>query len=156
MKEGGCALKIMLSVSDEKYEELEKLLTDMGIEIDDDAELVLSERNTAVTHLSTKDENGRRVRVSTDDIVFIESYGHNVDVHTTYGTYSTSDRLYQLCGMLDQQKFLRVSNSVIIAKSHVKKIKPTLSMKFVLTMSDGTLVDVTRSYYSSFKIFFGI
>jgi two-component system response regulator LytT len=29
-------------------------------------------------------------------------------------------------------------------------------MKYILTMSDGTLVDVTRSYYSDFRRFFKI
>ena len=29
-------------------------------------------------------------------------------------------------------------------------------MKYVLTLSDGTLVDVTRSYYADFRRFFNI
>ena len=58
--------------------------------------------------------------------------------------------------ILDNTKFIRVSNCAIIARLHVKRIKPSISMKFILTMSDGSLVDVTRSYYSSFKDFFGI
>ena len=29
-------------------------------------------------------------------------------------------------------------------------------MKFVLVMADGARVDVTRTYYNSFKEFFGI
>ncbi|MBQ5989440.1 MAG: hypothetical protein IJL67_08100 [Oscillospiraceae bacterium] len=37
---------------------------------------------------------------------------------------------------------------------YVKKIRPALSMKYVLTMTNGTLVDVTRSYYSEFRKFF--
>ena len=64
--------------------------------------------------------------------------------------------MYELESLLDPNKFLRVSKSVIIARKHVKKIRPSLSMKYILTMSDGTLVDVTRSYYSDFRRFFGI
>ena len=45
---------------------------------------------------------------------------------------------------------------MIIAGKHVKKIRPSLSMKYILTMTDGTLVDVTRSYYSEFRRFFNI
>ena len=45
---------------------------------------------------------------------------------------------------------------MIIARRHVKKIRPALSMKFILTLSDGTVVDVTRSYYSAFREFFNI
>ena len=71
-------------------------------------------------------------------------------------TYRSRDRMYELESLLDPKDFLRVSKSVIIARKHVKKIRPSLSMKYILTMSDGTLVDVTRSYYSDFRRFFGI
>ena len=64
--------------------------------------------------------------------------------------------MYQLESLLDPREFLRVSKSVIISRKHVRKIRPSLSMKFILTMSDGTLVDVTRTYYSDFRRFFGI
>ncbi|MBO4419873.1 MAG: LytTR family transcriptional regulator [Oscillospiraceae bacterium] len=72
------------------------------------------------------------------------------------GVYQTADRLYQLCLLLDPKQFLRISNSVIIQRRHVKKIIPTMSMKFVLALADGSKVDVTRSYYNNFKSFFGI
>jgi len=46
--------------------------------------------------------------------------------------------------------------TVIIAKANVKQIATTLSMKFILTMSNGKKVDVTRNYYYIFKESFGI
>ena len=58
--------------------------------------------------------------------------------------------------LLPAREFIRISKSVIIAKSSVKKIRPALTMKFVLTLSDGSLVDVTRSYYTNFRRFFNI
>ena len=148
-------MRIQLSVSENRYEELKKQLTALGIEIDDDADLILSEKNTFASFLTVKNQKDERVKIFAQEIIFIESYGHNLEVHTADEIYKSAERLYQLVSMLDPQKFLRVSNSVIISKDHVKKVKPSLSMKFVLTMSDGTLVDVTRSYYSSFKTFFG-
>ena len=149
-------MKIKLLLSENRADEIREQLESLGIEIDNDAHLVLSERDTFVSHLSVKDRNGDRANILTDDIIYIESYGHDVEVHTTDGCYKSSDRLYQLINILDPQKFLRISNSVIISRNHVKKIKPSLSMKFVLTMSDGTLVDVTRSYYHIFREYFNI
>ena len=50
-------------------------------------------------------------------------------------------------------KDLRISDNL---RKHVKKIRPTFSMKYILTMTNGELVDVTRSYYTNFRNFFNI
>ena len=52
---------------------------------------------------------------------------------------------------LASRDFIRVSNSCIISKKKIKRIKPSLSMKYVLEMTDKSLVDVTRGYYHSFR-----
>ena len=150
-------MKIRLNVSDEHYDEIEQKLLSAGFEIDDDAELVLTEQGRFAGHLSVKTADGEKMKLAIEEIVYIESLGHDVLVHGNDGIcYYAYDRLYQLCAVLDNTKFLRVSNCAIIAKSHVKKIKPSISMKFVLVMSDGALVDVTRSYYNNFRTFFKI
>ena len=153
----GKSVKIRLNVSDERYAELEQKLLSAGFEIDDEAELIITEKERYSSFIAVKNKKGEKLRLKSEEIIFIESFGHDVVVHSTDGeSYYAYDRLYQLCTILDNEKFLRVGNCAIIAKSHVKKIKPSLSMKFVLTMSDGSLVDVTRSYCNSFKEFFGI
>ena len=149
------SVKVKLLIDKERYESVYKEFTDHGIEISDDATLVVTE--TGNKHfLTVKDKKGDRVMIDSSDIVFVESYGHKVDVHTNEAVYTSGERIYVLEGMLDNRLFCRVSNSVIIQKRHVKNIRPALSMKFVLTMSEGTVIDVTRSYYASFKQFFGL
>ena len=149
-------MRIRLQISKAQIESVRRELEAAGIAIDDTAPSVLSEAEAAGNFLTVRDPEGARVRIAADGIIFIESYGHNVDVHTTDGIYASPDPLYQLAAQLDPAQFLRISNSVIIARRHVKKIRPSLSMKFVLTLSDGTLVDVTRSYYGAFREFFHI
>lgn len=149
-------MKIKLSVSEEKYAKIRDELLEAGIEIEEDADYELIERNQHPAHLSVQNEDGERMHIKTEDIIFIESFGHLIEVHTAEAVYKTTDRLYQLISTLDPEKFLRVSNSVIIAKKQIRHIKPSFSMKFVLLMSDGSQVDVTRSYYGSFKEAMGI
>lgn len=150
-------MKVKLLVSHEKYDEIKKSLTECGIEIDDEAELVLCENNRFTDTLIVKDSvtNGR-VMLPIEDIVSIESFGHTVEVYTQNNTYIATERLYKIISLLDPEYFLRISNSVIIAKNKVKQINPKLSMKFILAMSNGRSVDVTRSYYYIFKEHFGI
>ncbi len=57
---------------------------------------------------------------------------------------------------LDPDRFLRVSQSTVVNRPAVREITPTLFMHFILTLSDGRRVDVTRTYYYLFKESFGI
>lgn len=155
--EGGNVLKIKLAVSNERYLDLKATLESYGIEIDDTADLILCENNSFVDNLIVRDKTtGEKIVLPVEDIVFIETYGHSVEVHSIKGIYQSSDRLYKIYSLLNPNNFLRISNSVIIAKNKVMKITPTLSMKFILTMTNGKKVDVTRNYYYIFKESFNI
>ena len=150
-------MKIKLDVSHERYFELKALFEKCGFEVDDDADLVLSECNRFIDTLMVRDTaSNEKVFLPIRDIVYIETYGHTVEVHTDKKSYQAFDRLYKIYGMLDPSNFLRISNSVVIAKDQVKQISTTLSMKFILTMSNGKKVDVTRNYYFIFTESFGI
>lgn len=150
-------VEIKLAVSSERYEEIKNALADCGIVVSDSADLVLYEANRFADSLVVKGQDDGTIHiVSVSEIITIESYGHAIEVHTKSGSYRSSDRLYQLVNLLDPDKFLRISHSVIIAKDKVRQITPSLSMKFSLTMESGNRVDVTRSYYYIFKEAFGI
>lgn len=150
-------MEMKLAVSKERYEEIRRILLERGITVSDSADFVLYENNRYVDSLIVRKQDDRsRFVIDVSEIVIIESFGHTVEVHTKKGSYQSSERLYQLSNLLDPVKFLRISNSVIIAKDKVKQITPSLSMKFSLTMENGKKVDVTRNYYYIFKEAFGI
>ena len=149
-------MKVQISVSDDKLEYVRNCLTEHGIEISETAEFLITEASKTAAFLSVRNEKKERLRLSPDEVLYIEAFGKDVEIHTEKETYFSLDRMYELEALLDPQEFLRVSKSVIISKRHVKKIRPSLSMKYVLTMTDGTLIDVTRSYYSDFRRFFKI
>lgn len=150
-------MKVKLVVSDDRYEELKTLLISHNIEIDEDADLILYEQNRFINTLSVRDSvSNEIVMLPVGEIVFIETFGRAVVVHTNNHAYHAGDRLYKIYNLLDPERFLRISNSVVIARDKVQRITPSLFMKFTLTMSDGTNVDVTRSYYYIFKEYFNI
>lgn len=150
-------MKVKLSVSQARYKEIEATLKEHGIEIDDNADLQLTESSRYIDNLIVKDKKtAERVFLSVDEIVSLESFGHCVEVYTQGNSYQSKERLYKIENLLDPNKFLRISNSVIIAKDKIKRISPTLFMKFILTMNDGRDIVVTRTYYYMFKESFGI
>lgn len=148
-------MKIRLMVSEEHYAAIADWLTANGAEIDDSADLILSEKNVYASHLIGR--NGDELyRLKAAEIIRIESFAHDIIAYTDAVECRLSDPLRRLEEMLDPQEFIRVSNSAIISINHIKSIRPSLSQKFVLTMSDGARVDVTRSYYYIFKDTLGI
>ena len=149
-------MKFRISVSPEKREEIERFLKEHGIETDPGAEYTIVQESQYPSFLSARDLHRENVRIAIEDVVFIEAFGKEIEIHTLQDTYFAQERMYQLEELLDPRAFLRISKSVMIAGKHVKKSRPSLSMKYILTMTDGTLVDVTRSYYSEFRRFFNI
>lgn len=143
-------MKIKLLVHEDKYDAIAEELRAHGIELDDNAALVLSEKDDFPDYLMVKDKEGL-CRLPTEDIIFIESFSHDIIVHAKTGDYKSSERLRSLDSTLDPDRFLRVSNSVIISIDRVRRIRPTLFCKYILTMEGGAEVHVTRSYYFIFK-----
>ena len=148
-------MKLKLLVSKEHYSQIARELAERGIEIDENSNLILSECNTYATYLI-----GRRddeiFRLKTEDITHIESFAHDVIAYTESGSYRINERLKTLSNLLDPQIFIRISNSVILSVNHIRSIKPAFTQKFIVTMSNGAKVDVTRTYYYIFKEFIGI
>ncbi len=154
-------MKIKVSVSEERCDEVVHELTAAGIEVNDDADLLLTERERYLRYIPARPagretDPSEREHIPVDNIISIEAFGHSLDIRTTDGLFRLNDRLYRLGTLLDPNLFFRVSNSTIINRKHIKKINPAFSMKFTLTMSDGSRADVTRSYYNPFKQFLGI
>ena len=148
-------MKIKLQVSDETLTELSHKLIEMGFELCDDADYILIERNRYSNYIACR--NGEILcHIPTDEVLYIESMGHDITLHTANREYKCSDPLSQLEKFLNPNEFLRISKSVIISAKQVKGIRAALSQKFIVTLSNGDKVDVTRSYYYIFKNFFGI
>lgn len=148
-------MKIKLMVSEKRYNEIAQLMIAKGFELDDEAELIISEKNVYAEYLIAKKED-EIFRLKTDRISHIESFAHDVIAHSEGEDYKLSERLRKLEEILDPKAFIRISNSVIVSVSHIKSIKPALTQKFILTLTDGSRVDVTRTYYYIFKEFLGI
>ena len=144
-------LKIQLDPGDPLWEELRNA----GIEQDAGSEYILSRRGSAVRFLSARREE-QSFFVPVQDVLYIDSLGHDVMIHARDGVYTTRDRLKQLEKDLDPDIFLRVSNSAIVNMRAIRRIEASILQKFILHMANGDKVDVTRSYYYIFRERFNI
>lgn len=148
-------MRIKLRLNKTTLESIQGELTEKNIEISEESKLILTQEDYIGDTLECRDEEGI-VIVNTENICYMESVGHDVYVYADNMQYKTRLRIYQLEKLLPPNQFIRVSNSIIIKKNSIRHIKPALSCKFYLTLINGDVVDVTRSYYYKFKEFYGI
>ena len=148
-------MRIKLRLNKTTQESIQGELTEKNIEISEESKLILTEEDYIGDNLECRDEKGI-VIVNTENICYMESVGHDVYVYADNMQYKTRLRIYQLEKLLPPEQFIRISNSIIIKKNSIRHIKPALSCKFYLTLINGDVVDVTRTYYYKFKEFYGI
>ncbi|SCW26418.1 LytTr DNA-binding domain-containing protein [Ruminococcaceae bacterium YRB3002] len=144
-------VKMMLDPEDPMRKSLEEL----GIRDDPDSRYVISLQGSGVNYIPVRRED-QQFFIDVKEIIFIESMGHDILIHTADGTYNSGDRLKALEQVLPADRFLRVSNSSIVNLKKIKRIESSIMQKFILHMTSGAKVDVTRSYYYIFRDRLGI
>ena len=88
-------IRIKLLVSDARYGEIERELVSKGFVIDEDADLILTEKDLFVNHLIVRsNSDNERVRIATDEIIVVESFGHDIVIHTKKDKFKAGERLY--------------------------------------------------------------
>jgi len=143
-------MKVRLIVSEKRYKEVEEELKTKGIEVDENADLEVRERNVDLDYLIVKKQHYFK-RLKTSEIILIESFARDIVVHTIEDQYKVNERLKQLELLLDARYFIRINKSMIVNKDKIKQIIPTFASKFVLVLLNDQRVEVTRSYYYIFK-----
>ena len=112
-------MKIRLNISEDKFDEVKDKLVKAGFEVDDNGEFVLTEAEGRSAWIEAKDPAGQKMRIAVEKIIYIESFGHEVEVHTTEGLYYAKDRLYQLDEMLDQVVTAHLHDNMGINDEHL-------------------------------------
>lgn len=94
---------------------------------------------------------GETVYVDFAEVLFVESFGHDIYVHTRGGTHVTRTTLAEMEKLLPPARFCRISQSVIVNLGAVVRRSAYLAGRCFLTLENGQQVTVTRSYFSLFK-----
>ena len=101
-------------------------------------------------YFNASNERGT-TRIEAADIYFIESFGDDIYIHNANEKYRTSERLYQIEEDLKTKDFVRISKSVIVNIAKIKFINPALNAKLKLDLRNGHVLEVNRSYVSTFR-----
>ena len=92
-------------------------------------------------------DNGKSVRLLLSEIVYMESFNHNILVHLQSGeTRSFSISLSLMERQLPSGQFCRCHNSYLVNLDEVEEIGRT-----EISLRDGSSVPMGRTYYKSFQ-----
>jgi two-component system, LytTR family, response regulator len=91
------------------------------------------------------------VVVPADDIEWIEAADNYVKVHARTGRYMAREPLKQIEAKLDPARFARAHRSAIVNLSRVKSLDPLAAGEYIITLTTGTRVTLSRGYRDHFK-----
>ncbi len=130
------------------------MLESAGFTINMEAELTFREDNfiqdTVIGQIDDKYEI-----IHYTKIVIVESFGHDVVLHTIDKKFMLKQKLYEIEGVFEDRGLIRVNKSQIVNRTMIKEIRPAFNSKLSLLMKNGMLVDVTRNYLIRFKEYIG-
>lgn len=102
-----------------------------------------------LSRLPIRDENGF-VFVPVDQILWIEAANKYVVVHTTAGTHIVRQTIQSLQDKLDPGQFVRIHRSTVVRKSAVRGLHPLFHGDYVVRLTNGEEVTLSRSFRASF------
>ena len=129
------------------FKYLEKPVTKDAVRETLEYALLKRKRAPAVT---LKTSGGKEENIPLDSILFLESRGHTVEVHTSSGLIVTNQttNLEEIGKMLPTPQFLRCHRSYLVNLDHVMKVDRELH---VFVMKSGGYAHIRRGYLPKYE-----
>lgn len=114
-------------------------------------EFVRSKKAKAYSSTLAVKTGSRTDLLSLDDVWYFRAEGTYVQVVTELRTYLIPEAIYELEGMLNPQRFLRIHRSVIVNTACVTAIHSLLNGDHLLTLKNGAALRASRTYRDAVK-----
>lgn len=147
-------MEIKIVCKKENYLKYKKILEESGFVISNNAKLVFKEEDYSQDTFIGESNNHFEI-IHYTKILFVESFGHSIVLHTMHNEYSIREKLYEVEGLLEHKQFIRINKSTIISKAGIKKIKPSINGRFDIILKNDKIVYVSKNYNKQFKEFIG-
>jgi two-component system LytT family response regulator len=109
----------------------------------------------AVGRLPIK-SNGRIIVIRSADIDWIEAEGDYVSVHVGGKTWLTRETIAAVELRLALSGFVRIHRSTLVNADRVKELRPLDKGEYIVVLSDGTELKLTRNYRASVERLVGM
>jgi two-component system LytT family response regulator len=108
-----------------------------------------ADANHWLSRLAIKEEDGI-VFVPVEQILWIEAANKYVVVHTTNHQHIARQTIKSLEDNLDPQQFLRIHRSFLIRKAAVRGLHPLFHGDYIVRLTNGTELTLSRNFRESF------
>jgi DNA-binding LytR/AlgR family response regulator len=149
-------MKVKIYCQTNKRDTIEAMLRNGGFEISEQGEYEFIETNFYFQTLIGIDNEKNHCFIALSDILYIDSSGRDIVIHTEEGIFRINETLENLERKLPPNDFSRISKSTIIRRTAIKKISPSFQMRLKVTMKNNDSVYVTRTYYYNFINFMNL
>lgn len=105
--------------------------------------------NQWISRLSIKDDE-RIVFLPVDEIVWIEAANKYVVIHTKAGTHISRQTIQGLAEKLDPREFVRTHRSTLVRKASVRGLHPLFHGDYIIKLTGGAEVTLSRSFRNAF------
>jgi two-component system LytT family response regulator len=99
---------------------------------------------------------GRVVLAARSAIFWFSAFGNQVKVRTAGETLLIRDTIKNLESRLDADTFVRIHRSTIVNVDHVREIRPWYTGEYIVVMSDGHELTLSRGYRANLPRLRGI
>ena len=90
--------------------------------------------------------------LDTGEIVYLETAGNRVNVHTKSETYESKQKLYELMEQLGSLSFAQISKSTIVNIDFVKSIQAEFSGNYLIKLKNrNEKLTLSRKFLREFK-----
>lgn len=90
--------------------------------------------------------------VLTEEIDWIASAGHYLELHAGRETHIIREKLSYLETRLDPKDFMRIHRSTIVNLDRIKSLHPLFSGDQIIILKDGRELSMSRTYYDKLMI----
>lgn len=102
-----------------------------------------------LARIAIKEEEGITF-VSVHDILWIEAANKYVVIHTPQAKHIARQTVQSLAQELDPAQFVRVHRSILVRKSAVRGLHPLFHGDYVLRLTNGTELTLSRTFRDAF------
>lgn len=136
---------------------ISKILIEEGIEVSDINPTHIFKETGSIeverrNNLYIYDIFGNQISIPTKNILLVESFDKDIEILLIDEVVKVKPRLYQVMSLLPADTFVMINKSQIVSLRKIKKISPQFNSRLKLTLSNGDIVFVSRTYLNMFKL----